>query len=93
VPTQDSALQDSAVDPLARLRAPEGLADCLAALLPPEEPDVQPLALDYAGYAGQPALAVGLPDPDPAQLSIFVVGAGCSRANDSTLYFVRVPRP
>ena len=88
--TQDSA---GAPDPLARLRTPEGLEDCLAALLPPDEPDARPLALDYATYSGQPALAVVLPDPDPAQLSVFVVGAGCSRANDGLLYFVRVAKP
>lgn len=80
-------------EPLGRLRTTEGLADCLAALLPPDQPEVQPLALDYAQYKGRPALAVVLPDPDPDQFSIFVVGEGCSRADDSTLYFVRVPRP
>jgi hypothetical protein len=80
-------------DPLARLRTPTGLASCLAALLPPDQPDVQPLALDYAQYEGQPALAVLLPDPDPAQLSVFVVAPGCSQEDDGTLYFVRVPRP
>ncbi|MEX2289983.1 MAG: hypothetical protein WD794_06610 [Mycobacteriales bacterium] len=88
-----SAVAKADATPLARLRTAEGLADCLAALLPPEQPEVQPLALDYAQYQGRPALAVVLPDPDPDQLSVFVVGEGCSRADDSTLYFVRVPRP
>lgn len=90
-PAPASAL--SAGDPLERLRTTEGLADCLAALLPPEEPETAPLALDYATYAGAPALAVVLPDPDPAKLSIFVVGPGCSQADDSTLHFVRVDAP
>jgi hypothetical protein len=90
---QDSAASASVADPLERLREPAGLASCLAALLPPEEPDVRPLALDYATYAGAPALAVVLPDPDPAKLSVFVVGPGCSQADDSTLRFVRVDRP
>jgi hypothetical protein len=83
----------SAVDPLARLRTVDGLADCLAALLPPDEPEVQPLALDYAQFRGQPALAVLLPDPEPDTLSVFVVGPGCSRADDSLLQFLRVDAP
>lgn len=78
---------------LERLRTPEALTDCLAALLPPEEPETRPLALDYASYAGQPALAVVLPDPDPAKLSVFVVGPGCSRADDSLLHFFRIDAP
>lgn len=83
----------AAADPLARLRTPDGLADCLAALLPPEEPGLRPRALDYAQYQGRPALAVVLPDPDPAKLSVFVVGPGCSRADDSTLHFFRLDAP
>jgi hypothetical protein len=70
-----------------------GLASCLAALLPPEEPDLRPLALDYASFGGAPALAVVLPDPDPAKLQVFVVGPGCSQADDGVLRFVRVARP
>lgn len=80
-------------DELARLRTPEGLADCLRALLPPDEPDVQPLALDYARYQGQPALAVLLPDPDPEKVAVYVVGAGCTAQNDSLLQFLRVDTP
>ncbi len=80
-------------DGLAMLRTPEGLAACLSSLLPPDEPDLVPLAVDYATYAGQPALAVLLPDPDPAQVSVFVVGAGCSAEDDGTLFFLRAPRP
>lgn len=82
-----------AVDGLERLRTPEGLASCLSAVLPPDEPDLVPLAVDYATYAGEPALAVVLPDPDPAQVSVFVVGAGCSAEGDQTLFFLRTPRP
>ena len=81
------------VDPLARLRTPEGLADCLAALLPPEDPGLVPLAVDYASYAGEPAVAVLLPDPDPAVVSVFVVGASCTRDADGTLFFTRLERP
>lgn len=80
-------------DPLDRLRDPAGLASCLLALLPPDDPDVRPLALDYARFGATPALAVVLPDPDPAKVAIFVVGPGCSKDNDSTLVFTRLARP
>lgn len=80
-------------DPLDRLRDPAGLASCLLALLPPEEPDVRPFALDYARYGATPALAVVLPDPDPEKVSVFVVGPDCSQDNDSTLLFIRLTKP
>jgi hypothetical protein len=80
------------LDPLARLRTPEGLASCLAGVLS-GEPDTSPVALDYAQWQGQPALAVLLPDPDPAVLAVFLVGPGCSQADAAVLHFVRVPRP
>lgn len=80
-------------DPLARLRDPAGLASCLLALLPPDEPDLRPLALDYARYAGAPALAVLLPDPDPTKVAVYVVAPDCSQANDNTLFFTRLDRP
>ena len=83
----------AAVPDLARLRTPEGLADCLRALLPPEEPDLQPLALDYAQYEGQPALAVLLPDPDPEKVAVFVVGAGCTQSDENLLQFLRLDAP
>lgn len=84
----------STVDPLERLRTPDGLAECLAGLQGgPEEAPVEPLALDYATYAGAPALAVVLPDPDPAKLSVFVVGPECAQADASLLHFVRVDTP
>lgn len=81
-------------DPLGRLRQPEGLASCLTALLPPDDASMRPLALDYAAYSGQPALVVVLPaQDDPRKVDIFIVGAGCSRENDSTLFFARLDRP
>lgn len=80
-------------DPLARLRTADGLADCLSALVPPEEPDLQPLALDYAQFQGAPALAVVLPDPDPAKVSVFVVGPACAQGNEDLLKFLRVDAP
>jgi len=90
---QPPAAARATPDPLARLRDPAALASCLAALLPPEEPDVRPLALDYASYDGGPALAVLLPDPDPAKVSVFLVGPSCTQADDSTLFFTRLTRP
>lgn len=80
-------------DPLARLRDPAALADCLSALLDPSKPDELPLALDYAAYQGNPALAVVLPDADPAKVSVFVVGPDCSRADDDLQFFTRLDRP
>lgn len=82
-----------AEDGLAALRTTEGLSACLRSVLPPDQPGLVPLAVDYASYAGQPALAVVLPDPDPAQVSVFVVGAGCNAETDDTLFFLRAPRP
>lgn len=82
-----------AEDPLTRLRTPDGLQECLAGVLPPEEPDVQPLALDYALYQGQPALAVVLPDPDPQKLSVYVVGPQCAQDDAQVLTFLRVDAP
>ena len=90
---QGAAGEGAAGDPLARLRQPEALASCLVALLPPEEPDLRPLALDYARYAGAPALAVVLPDPDPTKVSIFVVGPNCAAKADDLKFFTRLARP
>ena len=90
---QGAAGEGAAGDPLARLRQPAALASCLVALLPPEEPDLRPLALDYARYAGAPALAVVLPDPDPTKVSIFVVGPDCVATADDLKFFTRLARP
>ena len=82
----------SAPDPLDRLRTADGLAACLAGLQD-DGAAVEPLALDYASYAGAPALAVLLPDPDPAKVAVFVVGAECAQADPQLLHYVRVDRP
>jgi hypothetical protein len=82
----------NAAGALDRLRTTAGLADCLLALLPPEDPSVRPLALDYAAFRGRPALVVVLPGADADKVDVFVVGPGCSRANDSTLFYTSVPR-
>jgi hypothetical protein len=89
---RQSSMAESAADPLARLREPAGLADCLLALLPPDDPSVRPLALDYAAFRGTPALVVVLTARNPARLDVFVVDAGCSRADDGTLLYTSVPR-
>lgn len=88
----DSGLATAGGGDLERLRDPAALEACLSALVP-EDGSVQPLAVDYAAYAGQPALVVVLPTQDPASLDVFVVGAGCAPGNDSTLFFTRVDRP
>jgi len=80
-------------DPLARLRDDAGLADCLVALLPPDDPSVQPLALDYGTYKGAPAMVVVLPSALSGKLDVFVVGPACSQANDSTLFYTSVSAP
>ena len=85
-------------DALARLRTEAGLADCLVALLPPDDDTVVPLALDYGSFTvdgvAQPALLVVLPVPGrDDKLDVFVVGAGCAQADEQLLHFARVDRP
>jgi hypothetical protein len=87
------AMAQAAADPLERLRTEAGLADCLVALLPPDDPSVLPLAIDYATFRGTPAMVVVLPGATANKLDIFVVGPGCSRANDSTLFYTSVGKP
>ena len=79
-------------DPLERLRTTDGLAACLTGLQDAGEA-VEPLALDYATYAGSPALAVLLADPDPAKVAVFVVGPECRQDDPQLLQYVRVDRP
>jgi len=80
-------------DELARLSTPEGLDACLSSLLAEQGAGVQPLAVDYARYDGQPALAVVLPDPEPASAAVYVVGSDCSAADPDLLLFRRAPLP
>lgn len=89
-----TALEPGGDAALDRLRTPQGLASCLSALLPPEGPGLRPLAVDYAAYQGEPALAVVLPASGaPDKVDVFVVGAGCTAGNDQTLFFTRLDRP
>lgn len=80
-------------DQLSRLRTREGLDACLSSLLDGQDPGVQPLAVDYASHDGQPALAVVLPDPEPAWAAVYVVGADCSAADADLRVFLRAPLP
>lgn len=82
-----AAAQAQVVDPLARLRTPEGLAECLLAVLPPDDPSVRPRALDYGTYKGQPAMVLLLPSPLPNKVDAYVLGPGCSRADAQVLFY------
>jgi hypothetical protein len=84
--------REATADPLQRLRRTPDLAACLAALTDASDPGV-PLALDYARYAGAPALVVVLPSSTSDKVDVFVVGAGCSQADAQLLLFTRLPRP
>ncbi|HEU0101078.1 MAG TPA: hypothetical protein VFR07_02030 [Mycobacteriales bacterium] len=79
-----------AADPLARLHTPEGLADCLAGL--PGQRSAGPVALDYARYAGEPALVVVLPGRAPDRVDVVVVAADCRAADGHTLLAADLPR-
>lgn len=86
------ALSATTVDPLARLRTDEGLASCLAGVLPPDGDDL-PLAVDYAAFEGRPAIVVLLPTSRAGTVDAYVLGAGCSQADAQLLYFTRVKTP
>jgi hypothetical protein len=88
----DTAAPLAAPDPLAALRDTAGLAACQASLTDPSESGI-PLALDYASYKGTPALVVVLPSTKPDKVDVFVVPAGCAKADGTVLYFTRLPKP
>jgi hypothetical protein len=75
-------------DGLDRLRDPAALTACLTAL--PSEDDV--LAVDYAQYAGAPAVAVVQPER-PGLVRVTVVGSGCSTADPQQLDRTVLTRP
>lgn len=77
---------------LDRLRDPRALADCLGALQDPAGP-VRPLALDYARYAGAPALIVVLPSTRAGKVDVYAVGAACSATDARVLTFSRLTAP
>lgn len=92
VPPPSTTRRPRGPDPLARLRDPAPLADCVSGLV--DDPVAQvPLALDYARWAGRPALVVVLRTADPDRLDVAVVGAGCRAGAEDVLSFSSLPRP
>jgi len=90
------AASGEAEDPLARLRDPTELAGCLSGLFDPAGGDpaaLGPVALDYARYAGRPALVTVLPASDPTRLDVYVLGAGCRAGSPETLLSTSLARP
>ena len=84
--------QETTADPLARLRDPVERAGCLAGLSA-AAPDGIPLALDYARYAGAPALVAVLPATVAGQVEVVVVGAACRPGAPAVLFSTRLPAP
>lgn len=80
-------LSTARADGLDRLRDPEALAACLAAV------GAAPLAVDDARFGDEPALSVLQATPDPDVLLLTVVGAGCSSDDPEVLLTTSVPRP
>lgn len=76
-------------DALARLRDPAALAQCVAAL-PGGSGDV--LAVDYAQYAGVPAVAVVQPQ-GTGSVTVTVVAGSCSAEDPAVLSTALLPRP
>jgi len=74
---------------LDRLRDPAELAACLANL-PAGDDDV--LAVDYAQWAGRPAVAV-VQGVEAGLVRVTVVGSGCSGADPDLLGGTVLPRP
>jgi len=77
---------------LAALQGTPALAACLSSLTPANEPGL-PLVVDYASYAGRPALIVALPSTRPGKVDVFVVGPRCAAADPDVRYFTRLARP
>ena len=84
--------QSTPVRSLAALRTPPGLAACLSALQDPAD-RTAPLALDFARFAGSPALVVVLPGTTPSVLDVYVVGSTCSAADAQVRLFVHATAP
>jgi RNA polymerase sigma-70 factor (ECF subfamily) len=85
----DSAPARPRGDELDRLRDPAALAACLANL-PDGDADV--LAVDYARWAGVPAVAV-VQAVDPRLVRVTVVGSSCSATDPALLGGTVLPRP
>jgi hypothetical protein len=83
---RDAAL---AVPPeLVRLRDAAELTRCLTAV----GLSGRPLAVDYASFAGRPAVVLVVPDVDPGTVTAVVVGPDCGVTGADERYRVAVPR-
>jgi hypothetical protein len=71
------------------LRSKATLDACILRLVDPAAP-VQPTIVDFASYAGKPAVAIFFPSPKAGQLDVFVVGLACA-TKDDVLAYLRVP--
>jgi hypothetical protein len=79
-PTAEAALQ--------RLLSPTELANCLAAL----GAVGRPLAIDYARYAGNPAVVIVLPSKaTPSVVDVAIVGPDCGRSGSDSRLRTTVP--
>lgn len=86
-----ASVQPQALGPeFARLGQPAGLAECVAALA--GQAGVAPLAVDFAGYQGQSAALIVLPDRDPGRVQAWIVGPACSTGHRDLRHFEYVPR-
>jgi hypothetical protein len=79
-----------ASDPYAPLRDPATIEAC-AERLTGQQPAASPILVDYAFFAGQPAVALFFPSERAGLLDVYVVGPTCGAAADALLKFVRVP--
>ena len=87
--TRDRSATAATADGLGRLRDPAALADCLSGL---PEGDDGVLAVDYARFAGAPALAV-VQAGEPGQVRVTVLGSGCTAGDLQLLDAAVLPRP
>jgi len=69
---------------------PEQLQSCVDELS--GAPGSSPLLVDYASYAGRPAVVVVLPFREDT-VDVFVVRSDCRVGNDALIYFKRVRTP
>ena len=72
------------------LQDPAVLAACVQRLQDPDAP-VEPRLVDFASYAGKPAVAVYFPSNGAGQLDVYIVGTACGPSGDDLLKFLRIP--
>lgn len=93
-PSTVAGAQAAAVPPtLARLHdSPSALAGCVAAL-EKDGPTQIPLAVDFAYFAGRPAVVVVLPGLRSGFIDTWIVGANCSASDADLLNYTSLPAP